>query len=255
MANWEAARSCKVFDNCVRCLHGVPHPPLLVEYDPEKRNYVLADGRRCVARWASTNHYHGAGSVCGAEPDKTVAGIDLCGHHADLLTKWRYFEEPEERVRRKTDRLREADEEYEKALDESEAHRERVRAARSVVYYIRRSSDGAVKIGTTTAFTNRMNALRSEHGELRVLLTHSGGLAEERAMHSQFGAYRIGRTEWFAPAKDLLRWIDSRRRYNSVVRSRTWMSQSDLRKLIAAAPDDRDLQYRNGTVCWPPLAA
>ena len=27
MADWEASRSCKVFDNCVQCLHRVPHPP------------------------------------------------------------------------------------------------------------------------------------------------------------------------------------------------------------------------------------
>lgn len=255
MANWEASRSCKVFDDCVQCLHGVPHPTLLIEYDQAKRDYVLADGGRCVARWASTNHDHAAGSVCGAEPDKTVAGIDLCSHHADRLTKWRYFEEPEERVRRKTDKLREADQEYEKALDESEAHRERLRAVRSVVYYVRRVSDGAVKIGTTTVLASRMTQLRGEHGEIKVLLTHSGAVAEERSMHERFREYRIGRSEWFAPAKDLLRWIDGKRGYNGVVQSRTWMSRGDLRKLIVTAPDDRDLQYRNGTVRWPSLAA
>jgi len=255
MADWEASRSCKVFDNCVQCLHRVPHPPLLVEYDQAKRNYALAEGGRCVARWASTNHDHAAGSICGAEPDKTVAGIDLCNHHADLLTKWRYFEEPEERVRRKTDKLREADLEYEKALNESDAHRERLHAARSIVYYIRRTSDGAVKIGTTTRLATRMTQLRAEHGEITILLTHSGAAEKERSMHLKFRQYRIGRSEWFAPARELLRWIDGERGHCNVAQMRPWMSRGDMRKLITAAPEDRGLQYHRGTVRWPPLAA
>lgn len=250
MADWEASRSCKVFDDCVQCLHRVPHPMLLVEYDQTKRDYVLADSRRCVARWADSSH-----NICGAEPDKTVAGIDLCNHHANLLTKSIYFEEPEERVRRKTDKLRAADLEYEKALDESERHQDEVLAARSVVYYIRRTSDGAIKIGTTTKFAVRMTHLRTAHGELQVLLTHGGTRAEERSMHLIFRRYRIGRTEWFAPTKDLLRWIKGRRGHYGAVQARTWMSRGDLQKLITVAPDDQDLQYRNGIVCWPPLAA
>lgn len=99
MANWAAQARCKVAENCVRCLHGVGHPPLLAVFDPAAGGYVRAEGPACVARWASGGHAHGAGDICGEPADKTAAGIDLCNHHADRLTKWRHFEEPEERVR------------------------------------------------------------------------------------------------------------------------------------------------------------
>jgi hypothetical protein len=250
----EAQARCKVADNCVRCLHGIGHPPLIALFDDAKGTYAIAEGVTCVARWASTGGRHGKGDLCGDEATVTVAGVDLCPHHADRLQNWRYFEYPEEHVRKKTDRVREADREYEQALDESERHREKALAARSVVYYIRRTSDGAVKIGTSTKFSSRMSQLRSEHGELQVLLTHSGMRAEELAMHHQFHMYRIGRSEWFAPAKELLTWISDRRGMYGEVQPRTWMSKTNLRKLIVAAPAGRDLQWRNGTAVWPPDA-
>ncbi len=235
-------------------MHGIGHPPLLAVFDPAAGTYVRAEGQTCMARWASGGRYHGPGDICGDPADKTVAGIDLCNHHADRLTKWRYFEEPEERVRGKTRSLREADREYEQAVRESDLHREKIRAASSVVYYIRRASDGAVKIGTSTKLRSRMTALRAEHGELTILLTHSGTMKEESQMHRQFAGYRLRRTEWFAPSKVLLRWILDRRGLHGEVTPRTWMSQRDLRKLISAAPADRDLRRKGGVVVWPPEA-
>lgn len=255
MVDRKAQARCRLAGNCVRCLHGVGHPPLLAVFDRGTGTYVRAEGQTCMARWASTGGGLGEGDICGAPADKTVAGIDLCQHHADRLSKWRYFEEPEERVRAKTESLRAADLEYERAEAESELRREKIRAARSVVYYIRRESDGAVKIGTTTQLRNRMSALRAEHGELRVLLTHSGTMKEEREMHRQFAHYRLGRTEWFAPVKELLQWIAGRRGWHGEVQPRSWVSQRDLRKLITAAPAARSLERGGGAVRWPPREA
>lgn len=252
----ERAASCNVYENCRLCMHGVPHPVLIAVYDEGKRDYALAAEAVCVARWASANRWHAAGDLCGDAVDLTVAGIGLCRHHAGRLTKWRYFEYPEEQVRGKTRELRDADREYEQAQRESDLHREKVNAARSVVYYIRRASDGAVKIGTTGSFRNRMAQLRKEHGEFQVLLTHSGTRREERCMHEKFAAYRIGQTEWFAPSKALLRFIgDERAGRSNSTQQRGTVSKTDLRKLVGTALADCDLQWRKGRVQWPLLAA
>lgn len=138
---------------------------MIALYDPDIGGYVYADpgNRICVAREGGRSGKH----LCGAPADVTAAGVDLCRYHANHLSKWKYFEEPEERVRAKTEQLREADAEYEAAVRESEAHREKINAAASLVYYIRRTSDGAVKIGTTRKFNQRMSALRGEFGELQ----------------------------------------------------------------------------------------
>lgn len=257
MVSREAQARCKVADNCVRCLHGIGHPPLIALFDGARGTYSIAEGVTCVARWASTGGRHGKGDLCGDEATVTVAGVDLCPHHADRLQNWRFFEYPEEHVRQKTDRVREADRDYEAAVRESEAHREEVDATVSLVYYIRRASDGAVKIGTTRSFDRRMATLRGLFGELQVLLTESGTAKNERLRHRQFAAYRIGRTEWFVPAKALLAWIESRRGDYGMRRSQRpgVMPMADLHRLVVAAPSDRVLKWRNGKVAWPPGVA
>jgi hypothetical protein len=74
---------CKLADNCVRCMHGIGHPPLVAVYDRGKGSYAVAEGVVCMARWASSGHSHGEGDLCGAEVTTTIAGIDLCAHHAE----------------------------------------------------------------------------------------------------------------------------------------------------------------------------
>lgn len=130
----------------------------------------------------------------------------------------------------------------------------RAAAAVSLVYYIRRTSDGAVKIGTTRSFTQRLADLRGLFGELQVLLTESGTMKNEKLRHKQFAAYRIGRTEWFIPSKTLLAWIESRRGDYGMRRSQQpgVMPRADLHRLVVAAPSDRALQWRKGKVAWPP---
>lgn len=166
-----------------------------------------------MARWASTNLDHAAGSICGHPVFRSAGEFDLCHHHYWRMIDYRYWDKPLEDIKEKIRALSEADAEYAELVRESEVHRERVRAAVSVVYYLRRVSDGAIKIGTTTEFRKRMATHRKEHGEIQILLTHSGTAKEEHEIHLKFDVYRIGRgrTEWFYPTRPLLNWILSTR--------------------------------------------
>ena len=244
---------CKVYENCRLCQHGATHPPVLAIYDDTERDYVRPDGPVCMARWASTNSSHAAGSICGAPATHDAGDVDLCQHHFNRVYEWRFWEKPLKDIKEKTAALKAADAEYRQAVRESEIHRERVKAEISVVYYIRRTSDGMVKIGTTGAFRKRMATFRNEFGEIQILMTHSGGRPEELKMHRQFDAYRIRGSEWFRPARTLLEWICDERR---IVRYRETQQPGvlgigALQKLTTAAPRDRDLRFRAGRVEWP----
>lgn len=73
-------------------------------------------------------------------------------------------------------------------------------APRESVYY---GTDGCnIKIG-------RSGSVRRRGGELKImmLLTFPGSLFEERRHHKMWKKYRIGDTEWFRPADELLLWI------------------------------------------------
>lgn len=240
---------CKMADPCVPCMHGALHPPLLATYDEERGDYALATGRVCMARWASTNHQHAAGSICGLPVFRSAGEFGLCEHHYWRVVDWRYWDRPREEIQEKTRALREADKEYAAAVRDSEIHRERVKAESSLVYYIRRVSDGMIKIGTTTAFRNRMAAHRKEHGEIQILLTHSGGTEEEYAIHQKFDVYRCGRgrSEWFYPTRPLLNWIlDTRQaERHKKTQGLDILPQAQVRKLISATPPDA-YQWRRG---------
>lgn len=238
---------CRMADPCVQCMHGALHPPVLVTYDPEAGDYAREKGRVCMARWASTNGAHAAGSICGSTATKYAGEFDLCDHHYWRMVDWRYWDKPREEIEEKTRALREADEEYAAAVRESAVHRERVQAERSVVYYIRRVSDGMVKIGTTREFRKRMATHRNEHGEMQILLTHSGTRKEEREAHLRFDVYRAGRSEWFYPTRPLLSWILDTRQIESHRRTQGLdiLPQAEVRKLIRATPPDA-YQWRHG---------
>ena len=120
---------------------------------------------------------------------------------------------------------------------EDEIERERFLAHSCRVYYVRRISDGMIKIGYSTMIKERLRGLRAEFGELQLLMTHSGGRAEEEAAHEQFAAYRIPRTEWFRPAKPLLCWIGETRQI-AKYRETQWrdcLPIGEIEKLIAVA--------------------
>ncbi len=247
---------CKLADPCVKCMHGAGHPPQLAVYDPGAGTYVRGTEPVCMARWASTNLEHAAGSICGHPVYKRAGDIDLCGHHYWRLMDWKRWDKPREELEEMTRALREADAGYAAAVRESAIHRERVTAESSVVYYIRRVSDGMIKIGTTTAFRKRMAAHRKDHGELQILLTHSGGPKEERAVHKKLDAYRPGRSEWFYPTRPLLSWILETRRCEPHRKTQGLdiVTQAEIRKLIQALPPDA-YQWRRGRLVPKKAAA
>ncbi len=85
---------CKIADPCVKCMHGALHPPLLATYDEERGDYALATEHVCMARWASTNTQHGAGSICGLPVLRPAGEFDLCEHHYWRFVDWRYWDRP-----------------------------------------------------------------------------------------------------------------------------------------------------------------
>lgn len=195
---------------------------MAVVYDPDLGTYAEAPEDLCIARWASTGTGHIAEDICGLPGTRWAGDLLLCGHHFKRLMRW---------VAEEDDRSREAVLERQQCLHEQqmrheeelnrrrmELDRERIAARAmakspySVVYYVRRVSDGMIKIGTTGALAQRMSTLRGQHGPLQVLLVLGGDREEEAEAHRLFDAHRIGRTEWFRPARTLLEWICEARR-------------------------------------------
>lgn len=76
-----------------------------------------------------------------------------------------------------------------------------------MIYFLRRPSDGYIKIGFTDAYTTRLNALRKQHGDLELLGALPGDLVREKELHIQFAGLRINRTEWFKPESLLTEYI------------------------------------------------
>ncbi len=77
------------------------------------------------------------------------------------------------------------------------------------VVYFARASDGRIKIGTSRTPSKRRNSLASDSGmDVRILATTPGSYARERELHAQFAAHRL-RGEWFAPAPELLAFIET----------------------------------------------
>jgi hypothetical protein len=74
----------------------------------------------------------------------------------------------------------------------------------SVVYFARRCSDGAAKIGTTGNVDQRLAGLRrDERCAVDLFGTMPGSFEEERRVHEMFLDARF-RSEWFAPTAELL---------------------------------------------------
>jgi hypothetical protein len=66
-----------------------------------------------------------------------------------------------------------------------------------VIYFVRRESDDAVKIGTTMRLSARLITLRTVHGSCELLAVMDGGHAEEQALHKRFRDQRVEKREWF----------------------------------------------------------
>jgi len=185
---------CEIADPCIRCQHGMPHRAALVAYDPAAGDYVRMEGRFCVARWERRGDGHAADDICGREVSERVAGVDACDYHLERLAAWGFWETPRRENEKARTALRESGRNLRREIAAEETERERLREAErarsSVVYFIRRASDGMIKIGTTRSFEARMKSLRVAYGELQVLLTLSGDRALETQMHRKFDVYR-----------------------------------------------------------------
>jgi len=249
-----ARGECKMADPCTRCARGAPHPPVLAVYDEDLGDYAAATERVCMARWASGSSGVPAGSICGQAAVKRAGDVDLCQHHWNRMYDWRFWGKRREATEEQTRALREADKDYRRAVKESALYREQVDAEHSVVYFIRRISDGMVKIGTTGSFRPRMNSIKAEHGALQVLFTRSGSRKLESEMHAKFAEYRIARTEWFMPVRPLLWWIYEER--SRVLYRKSQQAGAvrpvDVRRLAEAAPRVQDLTWKAGRIVWPP---
>ena len=131
----------------------------------------------------------------------------------------------------------------------NEIERERRLASACVVYYARRSSDGMIKIGYTTWWIeSKLKELSREHGELQLMLTHSGRNRERLASCERFADCRDPDTGLFNPSLPLLRWIYKTRqiaRYSKTQHPDV-LPLKELAKLIGpAAPALNESHYRD----------
>jgi hypothetical protein len=77
-----------------------------------------------------------------------------------------------------------------------------------VIYFLQSIDGSPIKIGCSRDVDNRRTQLETYYGcPLAILGTRPGGKTEERAIHEQFSHLRLGRTEQFKPAADLMEFI------------------------------------------------
>lgn len=206
----------------------------------------------CTARWASDNAAHAAGDLCGRPAVESIGDSDVCEHHRKRALTWFY------NYRLKLPRVRQ--QQLEEAQIEAATQARLAAEARSIVYYLRRHSDGMIKIGFSASYPGRLTSLRGEHGELSLLLAYAGGRKEENQAHKIWAAARItARREWFRPELPLLLGI-LRLRNASRARQNRLPEQvpiTEIRALIKetraklAAPESADWRYQpSSRVTW-----
>lgn len=83
-----------------------------------------------------------------------------------------------------------------------------------IVYYVRRQTDRAIKIGyTADRITIRMSRFRRDHGDVHLVGFEPGGFDVEGRRHAQFSALRIldgdrgAGSEWFTAGAELERFL------------------------------------------------
>jgi T5orf172 domain len=79
-----------------------------------------------------------------------------------------------------------------------------------VVYFFRRETDGAIKIGYSGTPSIRLHALQSKNKcTLTPLAVMPGDMDRESCIHDLFAQERIpGKGEWFHPSERLMKYID-----------------------------------------------
>jgi len=270
MSNPIAYGKCQLADPCPDCASGRGHPMMLASYDPEVGQYRLTDEEEetgdgaegiCTARRHNDGSGWAEGDICGSPATCWAGDVPLCPKHYRRLKDWIAGEDEivlEARARAHEAQMREQEELNEQAIrldrrrDDAACKR---KAARSVVYYVRRVSDGMIKIGYSASLHTRTNTHRRVHGPLQVLLVHGGDGDTEHAMHNKFGTYQIGRTEWFRPVRPLLEWICGARENHTHphVQPADVLPIEEIRAMAEAAPPDDVLRWDdNGVLQWPP---
>jgi hypothetical protein len=77
-----------------------------------------------------------------------------------------------------------------------------------VVYFLEPTGGGPIKIGFSHDVPKRIKELKSHFGTpLTLLATIEGGREREREIHARFAHMRLGKTEQFRPAPELLEFI------------------------------------------------
>jgi hypothetical protein len=183
------------------------------------------DDATCAARWATSNRAHLAGDICGAVATELIGDVDLCVHHYRRALDW-FYKHTED-----------APERHEEARRKAAEKGRLLAEARSVVYYLRRESDGLIKIGFTSNYRVRLSSLRREHGPLRLLLATAGARGEESAAHKMFLTQWVA-GEWFRPEIELLKWIEDQReiaRYHQDTRLPVQAPLTEVRALLRSA--------------------
>ena len=80
----------------------------------------------------------------------------------------------------------------------------------SVIYFVERKSDGAIKIGTSKKLSTRMKQIARKHGSLEILGIMSGSKKEERTIQRFFKSFKIEQginKEYFYPEAPIIRFI------------------------------------------------
>lgn len=77
-----------------------------------------------------------------------------------------------------------------------------------MIYFMQPVEGGPIKVGSSENIEARRKQLETHYGRsLSVLATIPGGRKEERKIHERFSHLRLGRTEQFRPAPDLMEFI------------------------------------------------
>jgi hypothetical protein len=77
-----------------------------------------------------------------------------------------------------------------------------------MIYFLQSTEGGPVKIGHSADVDTRRLQLESHYSQpLALLATMPGERDEERAIHERFAHLRLGRTEQFRPAADLMAFL------------------------------------------------
>jgi hypothetical protein len=117
-----------------------------------------------------------------------------------------------------------------------------------VIYFMQAEGGGPIKIGNTGNLDNRRADLERISGrKQRVLATAEGGRTEERELQRRFDHLRIGRTEDYRPAPDLMEYLGL-----CAAAEAEWAAGSDEARealMVESTPEWRDWLGRGAEYC------